>query len=141
MMNKIKLARPVETTELIDQVETEYNVKIPLEVKEFLKKNSCGKLSEKEFFIGKKEYFLDRFISISPVQSSNILFFTYALNEEEGKTYIPIGTDGFGNCFCLKYVESELNGIVFMDLEMDEITYVCDSFSEFLKILDLSEES
>lgn len=139
-MNTVKLAKPVEKMETIDRIEAQYDIKFPLDIMDFLRKNSRGIPNEKEFLIDNKKYSLAGFISVSSMDRVNILWLTNQLNSEmEGKLYIPIAMDGIGNFYCVEYSAKKFKGIVFWNTGTDMIYNVCDSFSDLLKVMNISE--
>lgn len=139
-MNTVKLAKPVEKMETIHQIEELYGIQFPLDISNFLKKNSRGIPNKKEFLIDNKKYFLAGFVSVSSIDRVNILKLTNQLNAEmKEKLYIPFAMDGVGNFYCVEYITKKFKRIVFWNTEIDVISNVCDSFSDLLKAMNIKE--
>ena len=137
-MNTIKLAKSVEKTETIQQIQGLYGIEFPVDISSFLKENSRGIPNKKDFFVNNKKYFLTTFVSISSVDRVNILTLTKQLNSElKEKLYIPFAMDGVGNFYCVEYISKKLNHIVFWDMEIDMISNVCDSFGDLLEAMNI----
>ena len=137
-MNTIKLAKSVEKTETIQQIQDLYGIEFPVDIISFLKKNSRGIPNKKDFLINNKKYFLTAFVSVSAVDRVNILKLTNQLNSElKEKLYVPFAMDGVGNFYCIEYIFKKLNHIVFWDMEIDMISKVCDSFGDLLEVMNL----
>lgn len=138
-VNDIILAKPVESDGLFDKIEDYFNIKIPNDVKKFLKVNSRGIVKEEEFKINGKTYMLASFFTVD--EKDGYMFFSARItndNENLGNdTFIPFADDEFGNEYGLLYHEGVYEKIVFFNHETHEFSFVCNHFWELIEALNL----
>lgn len=137
-MNHIRLAKKVETDMVFARIEKEYEVRIPFEICEFLKRNSRGIPKEKSFLINNKEYLLSGFISVDEKDKTNLISVASRLmKEKDMESILPFATDGFGNYYGIKFDEGFPAEIVFYEAEKGRISFVCNKFKDIIQALGL----
>lgn len=139
-VNDIILEKPVESDGLFDKIEDYFNIKIPNDVKKFLKVNSQGIVKEEEFKINGKTYMLAYFCTFDEKDNNNMIFYARDINSNnylEKDTFIPFAGDGFGNYYGLLYHEGVYEKIVFFNHETNEFSFVCYHFWELIEALNL----
>ena len=143
MMKWIHESRII-SKDMIEKVEDFFNVKFPKDFLDIVKKYDGGypcsdKREEDDDIIIIAAKFcennevINNIVSFSEEEASYIIDL---FEETEGlcdKNLIPIAEDPFGNLFCYEVKENSLN-IVFWDSELNEKTYICDTFSEFMNL-------
>ena len=138
-MNDIILAKPVESDGLFDKIEDYFNIKIPNDVKKFLKVNSRGIVKEEEFKINGKTYMLASFFTVD--EKDGYMFFSARITNDnenlENDTFIPFADDECGNEYELLYHEGVYEKIVFFNHETHEFSFVCNHLWELIEALNL----
>lgn len=121
-----RYATPI-SDELISEVESNYDIQLPKELKSVLKEGNNGVPSKRFFdtYIAKGHEW-KTLLSYHKSDMENIYYALSILKDVDDDLF-PFGNDPAGNIICIKE-----NKVVFWHHETDEIEFVANSFSEFL---------
>lgn len=121
-----KYATPI-SDELISEVESNYDIQLPKDLKSILKEGNNG-VPSKRFFDTDiaKGHEWKTLLSYHKSDMENIYSALSVLKDVDADLF-PFGNDPAGNIICLKE-----NKVVFWHHETDAIEYVANSISEFL---------
>lgn len=93
-----KYIKPLENKEVIENVESTYSVKLPIKLKEIIKKYNGGKPKNNIFdTVNSKEKVVKCLLSYNKNDRENIYIFDDLFN----KGYIPFAITEFGDVICI----------------------------------------
>lgn len=132
------------TQNMIKKVEDFFNVKFPNDFLDVIKIYNGGypcpsenKIDEYADIIigitinGKIEV-INNLVSFCEEDENYIIAIFKDTENLYNKNVIPIAEDPFGNLFCYEIKDNNSFSIIFLDNELNEKTYICDTFSEFI---------
>ncbi|KYH31385.1 SMI1 / KNR4 family protein [Clostridium tepidiprofundi DSM 19306] len=140
MNNKIKwkFVKDTPSTEEIKNVETKFNIKLPLDYIECIKENNGGRPRPKIFdFNNHNEIVFASLLSVMKKDKENVIdVYEWIKDRLPDNTY-PFAKDPFGNYICFRY-EGENVSIVFWDHEKanqnkeEAVKFICQTFDQLL---------
>ncbi len=124
-----KYIKPLKEEGVIEKFETLHNIKLPDDLKDVIKKYNGGRPEWKLYDTEKEnDKVFKTLLSFNREDIENI--YTYCDIDTTIKGMIPFASDPAGNLFVLK------DGKIFLwDHELDAVTFLADSFTEFLNKL------
>lgn len=131
MMNQLtwKYVKPLGTEQAIEQFESSYNVKLPLDLVAVFKQYNGGRPDKKGFNTSvKKERVLKTLLSFNEGDLETI-YKAYDVLKPEDDKLIPFASDPAGNYICYQVTDES---IVFWEHETNTKEKIADSFTEFL---------
>ncbi|WP_425448522.1 SMI1/KNR4 family protein [Dethiothermospora halolimnae] len=141
MDNKIKWKFVKDMPSLMDieKVESRFNVKLPLDYIECVKKNNGGRPRPKLFDFGEyKEMVFSSLLSIIKDHKENVIDVYKWIGDRLPENTYPFAKDPFGNYLCFKYEGNDVF-VVFWNHEKSNeeegIVFVSGSFKELLEKL------
>lgn len=126
-----KYKTEVSNTNVFTEIEKERDVKIPDELKDFIKETNAATPSKYNFMLGNVEKIFGGVLSFNRNEPDTDSVFI-ALMAVEDKKLMPFGIDPFGNYICY-HLDSK--AIIFWDHETDYTDVICNSLVEFLNFL------
>ncbi|ARQ98958.1 SMI1 / KNR4 family [Campylobacter devanensis] len=118
------------TIDRILEVEKQYNIKLPEDLKQCILSYNNGRPSYNIFDTQKtKNRTIKKLLSYNKEDKENIFTFANIIGEEN-KNCFPIAIDEFGNFICLQD-----NKIVLWLHETASVEFIANSFNEFLELL------
>ena len=110
-------------------VEKEYSIKLPQDLVNLILMYNNGRPEKSLFLVGDKERVFKKLLSYNKEDRENIFSFIDVLSREMPCLF-PIASDPSGNFICLYDGK-----IVFFEHEISKVQYICDTISDFLKML------
>lgn len=137
----------VEST-TISKAEDILSVKFPKEYVQIIMKNDGGYPNPNRFDLDGSEEIFNNLLSFDEEDISNILDVYNDVKDRLIEKVIPFAEDPFGNLICFDYRNNnnEQPKVVFWKHEKafndkeNAITFICNTFTEFLNMLHESEE-
>lgn len=124
---KIEIADEHVFTEL----EKEYGIVFPDELKTFIEENNAATPSKYNFMVGNVEKVFGAVLSFNRGENDTDTVFT-ALAAIDDKQIVPFGIDSFGNYICYSTTNHD---IVFWDHENGSVTSTEKNLSDFIASL------
>ena len=112
-------------------ISSKYNVTIPEDLVNLLKKANAATPSKTKFMVKVDEKILGAILSFNPGEKEADSFET-AMRIGFEKNIIPFGIDPFGNYICYNTKDKS---IMFFDHENDSLTVISKSLKDFLDML------
>lgn len=112
-----KYTTEIQNKSVFSEIEKERNIKIPVDLKEFINKTNSGTPSRYNFMLGNIEKVFGAVLSYNKNEEGVDSVFT-ALEVVKNKDLLPFGIDPFGNYICYSLKE---HVIVFWDHENNEV--------------------
>lgn len=130
-----KNIRKIENTKLLEKIEKQFDVSLPLEYKNLVKAYNAGIPTLAKFIINGKNFYFERLISVNENDIPNVL--TALSWVEQGKDYflMPIALDRGDNLLSLM-ITAEKYSVVLVDFESGIRYFLADSLDEFLLMLN-----
>lgn len=114
-MNNWKYKIDISSLDVFDEIEKEYGITIPKEIREFIAAHNGATPEKYHFMIGTTEKVFGAVLSVNKGETDTDTIFT-ALRTIGSKELIPFAIDPFGNYICFSNAEES---IVFWDHEND----------------------
>ena len=129
-----KNIRKIENTKLLEKIEKQFDVSLPLEYKNLVKAYNAGIPDLAKFSINGKSFYFERLISVNEGDVPNIL--TALSWVEQGRNYflMPIALDRDNNLLSLM-ITAEKYSVVLVDFESGIRYFLADSLDEILLML------
>ena len=126
-----KYVEPLNESQL-SKIEDHFGLSLPDDYKTLLAECNRGKPTLERFDTElKKECVLDYMIDLSDMVS-----LTQTLSADYGvENLIPISRDPFGNLIAFRIAGQRVDGVVFWDHEINKISKISGSFTEFIENL------
>ena len=116
--------------EVFDEVENQYGIKLPEDIKKIFLSSNNGRPSVYVFDSpNAKEHVLKKLLSFNKEDIENV-YEAKTVVDNDDKSLFPLANDPSGNLICLK--ESK---IVYWHHETGEVEFLANTFTEFLESL------
>ncbi len=112
----------------IESYELKQDYEFPIEFKQLVTKYNGGRPSKCVFLVNTQQRVMKSLLSFNLKDKDNI----WNCGSEIGDRYIAFAIDNYGNTICF---DRDDNSIVFRNHETEQVEYITDNFTEFLKIL------
>lgn len=116
---------------VFSELEKEYGIVFPDELKTFIEENNAATPSKYNFMVGNVEKVFGAVLSFNRGENDTDTVFT-ALAAIDDKQIIPFGIDSFGNYICYSMTNHD---IVFWDHENGSVTSTEKNLSDFIASL------
>ena len=127
--------RKLKNTKLLEKIEKQFFVSLPLEYKNLVKVYNAGIPTLTKLSINENSYYVERLISVNEDDAPNILSAISWLEQSEEYLLMPIALDQDGNLFSIK-IKGEKYSIVLVDFENGNQCFLADGLNEFLLMLE-----
>lgn len=128
-----KYVSPLKEGTEVDVIELKYHYRIPDDLKDYLVNKNAGVPSPSFFDMeNKKDMVFGGLLSFNAgdVDCFNDYVVLFEEIDKKGLKMFPFALDPAGNFFCIKD-----NKVVLYNHEMDSTHYICDTFTDLLKML------
>ena len=120
------------TQQDIEQIETTFGIKLPLEYKELICQNNGAYPELRNYKIGDDEKIVQALLSCKKDDDSNIIEVSKNINI---LGLVPFMSDPFGNYICFQFGLNDDYNVVLFSHEDKNISIITTNFTGFIEIL------